>query len=81
MLEEEVLHDEVVAVGVDAEVGLEGGAVVEHGGEDAVDVRKAGDAVDDVIWSDIIEPGTSINGRISGLGRREEGEIAGDKAF
>ena len=59
---EEVLHDEVVAVSVDADVWLTGCAEVEHSGEDAMDVREAGDAVDDVIRGDVVQPAATVNG-------------------
>ena len=78
MLRKEVLHDEVVAVGVDADVGLAQRAEGEHGGKDAVHVREAGDAVDDVVRGDVIKPGAAVDGGVGGLGRREEGEVAGD---
>lgn len=59
-------HDEVVLVGVDADVGVDGFAVVQHGIEDAMGVGSAGDTVDDVIRF-IVKPMAVINDMVGDI--------------
>ena len=73
-----MLHDAVVAVGVDAEVRIARGGKVDDGGENAVYVRVTGDAVDDAVGL-IGEPG-AVDVVVGGFGRWKEGEVR-DKRF
>ena len=56
VFEEVVLHDVVVAVGVDADVAVVGETPFYNCTEDAVDVREAGYAVDYVIGESVVQP-------------------------
>ena len=77
VLQDVVLHDAVVFVGVDAEVWLAGGAVGHHGVEDPVDRRKAADAVNDVVGAGVVEP-LPVNGGVARLRRTHEDEVGDD---
>jgi len=75
VLQDVVLHDGVVAMGVDADVRFAREAVVHDAAEDAVYVRIACHAMNDMIGQGIVEPFAVVNGAIGGLGRREESEV------
>ena len=61
MLLKQSLHYAVVAMGVDAYVGLTLRAPGQHVGEDAVSIGKTGDAVNDVIGEHVVQPGPSFD--------------------
>ena len=75
MFRDDVLHDAVVAVGVDADVTVVGEGechdVVKH----MVDFRETGDAVDNMIGRFIVEPLPFVDDPVGGFRRSEEGEI------
>ena len=75
VLHEVVLHDGVVAMSVDADIGVVGETEIHDGGEDAVDIRIAGDAVDDMVGLYIVKPRAAVDLVIGRIWRREEGEI------
>ena len=56
MLFDVVLHDTVVAVGVDADVAVFGKRIFHDVPENMVGVREAGDAVDDMVGLLVVEP-------------------------
>ena len=58
MLQDVVLHDEVVLMGVDADVCIMREAEVHDVAEDAVNVRVAGDTMNDMIGLYVIQPFT-----------------------
>ena len=64
-----VLHDKVVLVGVDADVCISREAEVHDVAEDAVDIRITGNAMDDVIRLDVIQPFTIVYLRVGRLRR------------
>ena len=78
VFEDVVLHDAVVAVGVDADVAVAGEGELHNGVEDAVCFREAGDAVDDVVGLGVAEPLAVVDSAVGGFGRRQEGEIGHD---
>ncbi len=78
MLQEIVLHDFVVLMGIDADVGVVGEAEVHNAGEDAMSLRVTGYSMDYMIRLDIIYPLTFVDFSISGFGGLKEGEIAYD---
>ena len=78
MLDDEVLHDAVVAVRVDAQVRVARGGEVDDRRKDSVVLRIARDAVDDTVGL-VGEPG-AVDAVVRGLRRGEEGEIA-DQRF
>lgn len=71
----EMAHDMVIAVGINAEVGLRSLAVTHHGIKDAMDMRSAGDTMKDVIRG-VIEPGAVIDVAIGGVWAWTEDEVA-----
>ena len=70
-----VLHYSVIAVGVDADVWVDGKAVIHHVAEDVVHIGITAHAVDNVVGERIVKPLAVINVVIRWLGRRQEGEI------
>lgn len=68
-------HDVVIAVGINAEVGLRSLAVAHYCIKDAVDMRFAGDTMNDVIRG-VIEPRAVIDVAIGGVRARTEDEVA-----
>ena len=80
VLEDIVLHDAVVAVGVDTDVAVAGEGELHDGVEDAVCFRHAGDAVDDMVGQGVVEPLTVVDGGVGGFGRGQEGEVGHDAA-
>ena len=81
VLQDIVLHDVVVPMGVNANVPLFGEAEVNDALEDAASFRYAGNAMDDMIGKNVIHPLTTINGRVSGFGRWQKSEISHHKAI
>ena len=81
MLEDVVLHDPVVLVRVDPDVRIGGEGIVHDGGEHAVDLRQAGDAVDDVVGKRVVQPLPVFDIGIGRFRRGHEGEVADDTAF
>ena len=71
----EMAHDMVIAVGIYAEVGLRSLAVTHYGIKDAMDMRSAGDTMNDVIRG-VIEPRAVIDVAIGGIRARTEDEVA-----
>ena len=65
----------VIAVGIYAEVGLRSLAVTHYGIKDAMDMRSAGDTMNDVIRG-VIEPRAVIDVAIGGIRARTEDEVA-----
>ena len=78
VFEDVVLHDAVVAVGVDADVAVAGEGELHNGMEDAVRFREAGDAVDDVVGLAVVEPLPVVDSAVGGFGRGQEGEVGHD---
>ena len=76
VLGEVVLHNDVVAVGVDADVGVAGEGEVHHAAEDAVRAVQAAHTVDHVVRPGVVEPLATENLLVGGLRRRQEREIA-----
>ena len=75
-----VLHDAVVAVGIDANVVLMGEAVVHDASEDAVGTRRTGNAMDDAVGLFVVEPRPVVDVVVGGFRRGQEGEVAHDEA-
>ena len=69
VLEDVVLHDAVVAVGVDTDVAVAGEGELHDAAEGAVRFRHAGDAVDDMVGQGIVEPLAVVDGAVGGFGR------------
>ena len=55
-----MLHDKVVLVGVDTDVCITHEAKIHDVAEDAVNIRITGNAMDDVIGFDVIQPFTIV---------------------
>lgn len=60
-----MLHDAVVAVGIDADVAVVGEGELHDGMEDAVRFREAGDAVDDMVGQGVVDPLSVVDGAVS----------------
>ena len=71
-----MLHDEVVPVGVYADIGVVGEAPVHNQPEHPVDLRTTADPVDDVVGLAAFRPLPLIDLRIRRLRRRHEREIS-----
>lgn len=68
-------HDDVVAVGVDAHVVGDGEGIVDDGSQHAVAAGHAGDAVNHVVRTVVVEP-LAIDVVICGLGAWQKGKCA-----
>ena len=79
VLQDEVLHDAVVAVGVDAEMRIAGGREINDRREDSVGIRVARHSVDDAVRL-VGEPG-AVDVGVGGFGRRKEGEVADNRVL
>ena len=75
VLKDVVLHDAIVAVGVDTDVTVAGEGKLHDSVEDAVCFREAGDAVDNVVGLAVVEPLPVVDGAVGGFGRGQEGEV------
>ncbi len=75
---EVVAHDGVVAVRIDAYVGVAGETEVQDVAQHAMRFSKAGDAMHHMIRPVVIEPCPVVDGGVGGFGRWEESEIAHD---
>ena len=68
MFQQVMLHDEVVAVRVYADVAVLGERILHDVAENVVNVREAGDAVDDMVGLLVIHPLAIINLCVCWLG-------------
>ena len=73
-----MLHDDVVAVRVDADVAVAGEGELHHAAEDAVRAMFAAHAVDYVVGEGIVEPLTVVNLLVGRFRRWQKREIAHD---
>ena len=78
MLGEVVLHDDVVAVRVNADVAVARECKFHHVAEDAVRAVFAAYAVDYVVGEGVVEPLTVENLLVGGFRRRQKSEISHD---
>ena len=78
--EDAVLHDTVVAVGVDLDVAVlvVCETPVHDSLEDAVGSGGTADAVDDMVGKGVVKPVAFVDGVVGGFGRRNEGEVGDD---
>ena len=76
MFGENMLHDGIVSVRIDAEVRVTGKTEIENGGKDMVCLWETCNAVDDMIGQSVVQPFTLIDCAVGGVGRGEEGKIA-----
>ena len=68
-----VTHDDVVAMGVDAQVTSHCHAVVHHVIEDTMTAGGTGQAVDDVVWL-VVKPLAIVNSLVGRFRSRDEGK-------
>ena len=71
-----MLHDSVVLMGINANVGIMGGTVIHDTSEYSVSIWVTGDTVDYMIWLFIIKPLAFINPGISRLWGCKESKVA-----
>ncbi len=81
VVQDDVLHDMVVAMRVDADIPVVTEAEVDDGAEDAMRLGEACDTVDDMIRLIIVEPLPTLYLGIGGFRRRQEGEVGHDCAI
>ena len=75
VLEDVVLHDVVVAMGVYADVGVLGETVVHDAAEDVVNMRITGNTVNHMIGLCVINPFAIADGAVGGFWRRKKCEV------
>ena len=78
VLQDVVLHDKVVLMGIDADVRIIREAVIHDAAEDTMNVRAAGNTMNNMIGLNVIQPLTIIYLRISRFRRRQESKITYD---
>ena len=71
-----MLHDSVVLMGINANVGIMGGTVIHDTSEYSVSIWVTGDTVDYMIWLFIIKPLAFIDPGISRLWGGQESKVA-----
>ena len=75
VLEDVVLHDVVVAMGVYADVGVVGETVVHDTAEDVVNMRITGNTVNHMIGLCVINPFAIVDGAVGRFWRRKKCEV------
>jgi len=75
VLTEVMLHDDIVAVRVDADVVVAGESKLHHAAEDAVRAVFTAHAMNYVVGEGVVEPLTVENLLVCGLRRRQKREI------
>ena len=78
VFEKVVLHNQIVTVGVDADIVRDPVQVLHHYIEHAPDLRQFRHPVNHIIGLVVIQPGTIVNAGISGIRGRDAGEIGHD---
>ena len=81
VVQDDVLHDMVVAMRVDADIPVVTEAEVDDGAEDAMRLGDACNTVDDMIRLLIVEPLPTLYLGVGGFRRRQEGEVGHDRAI